>query len=83
MSALARAAAVLVALVFSVRALAVVAEARVSVWPGWVVPVPAALLASAALLAAVLTLRIALALLADRARLPYIAVAITWREARP
>jgi hypothetical protein len=67
----------------SVRALAVVAEARVAVWPGWVVPVPAALLATVALTAAALAARVALALLADRMRLPYIAVAITWREARP
>jgi hypothetical protein len=80
MITLAKAAAALVALVFSVRALAVIAEARVSVWPGWVVPVPAALLATVALLALALAARIALALLAGRGVLPYVAVAVTWRE---
>jgi hypothetical protein len=80
MSALVKVAAVLAALVFSVRALAVIAEARVSVWPGWVVPVPAALLATVALLALALAARIALALLAGRGVLPYVAVAVTWRE---
>jgi hypothetical protein len=77
---LAKAAAVLMALVFSLRALAVIAEARVSVLPGWVVPVPVVLLATAALLALVLAARVGLALLAGRGVLPYVAVAVTWRE---
>lgn len=80
MTALARLAVVLAALVFSVRALAALAEARVAVWPGWVVPVPAALLATVALVALALGARVALALVASRMRLPYVAVAITWRE---
>lgn len=80
MTALARLAAVFAALVISTRALAVVAEARVAVLPGWVVPVPAALLATVALVALALAARVALALLASRMRLPYVAVAITWRQ---
>jgi hypothetical protein len=80
MTALARFAAALAALVFALRALAVIAEARVPLWPGWVVPVPAALLATAALLALALGARFALALLAGRSVLPYVAVAVTWRE---
>ena len=80
MTALAKAAAALSALVFSLRALAVIAEARVPLLPGWVVPVPAALLATVALLALALAARVALALLAGRGVLPYVAVAVTWRE---
>ena len=79
MSALIRSAAVLAVLVFSLRALAAIAQARVAVWPGWVVPFPALLLAITALLVLALAARVALALLADRVRLPYVAVAITWR----
>lgn len=80
MTALARAAVVPAALVFSLRALAVIASARVPVLPGWVVPVPAVLLATAALLALALAARLLLAVLAGRGVLPYVAVAITWRE---
>jgi len=80
MSALTRAVAALVALVFSVRALAVIAEARVPLWPGWVVPFPAVALATVALAVLALAARLALALLAGRGALPYIAVAVTWRE---
>ena len=80
MTALAKAAAALAALVFSLRALAVIAEARVPLLPGWVVPVPAALLATAVLLALVLAARLALATLAGRCVLPYVAVAVMWRE---
>jgi hypothetical protein len=80
MITLAKAAAVLAALVMSARALAAVAEARVPIFPGWVVPVPAALLATAGLLALALAARVALALLAGRGVLPYVAVAVTWRE---
>jgi len=80
MIALAKAAAALAALVFSLRALAVIAEARVPLLPGWVVPVPAALLATATLFMLAFATRLALATLAGRGALPYIAVAITWRE---
>ena len=80
MTALARAVAALVALVFSVRALAVVAEARVPLWPGWVVPFPAVALATVALAVLALVCRIALALAAGRGALPYIVLAVTWRE---
>lgn len=55
---------------------------RVALWPGWVVPLPTLIVAALALLAAALLARVALALLAGRARLPYIAVAVTWREVR-
>ena len=82
MTALARLVVAFAALMMSVRALAVVAEARVAVLPGWVVPAPAALLATVALGVLALAARVALALLARRARLPYVAVAITWREVR-
>jgi hypothetical protein len=80
MSALVKAAAALVALVFSVRALAALAAARVPILPGWVVPLPAVLLATAGLLVLALAARVALALLAGRGVLPYVAVAVTWRE---
>jgi hypothetical protein len=79
-TALVKVAAALVALVFSCRALAAIAAARVPILPGWVVPVPAALLAIAALLALIVAGRVALALLAGRGVLPYVAVAVTWRE---
>jgi hypothetical protein len=82
MTAPAKLAAVFTALVMSVRALAVIAGTRVPLLPGWVVPVPAALLAIAALFAVALTARVALAVLGDRAPLPYIAVAVTWRAVR-
>jgi uncharacterized integral membrane protein len=75
--------AVLAALVMSARALAVIAEARVPLLPGWVVPVPAALLAVLVLFAVTLTARVALAILGDRAPLPYIVIAVTWRGVRP
>jgi hypothetical protein len=80
MTALVRAAVVLGALVFSFRALAAVAAARVPLLPGWVVPVPAVLLATAALAVLALAARLALAVLAGRAALPYVLVAVTWRE---
>jgi hypothetical protein len=78
-TALAKLAAVFAALVVSARALAVIAEARVPLLPGWVVPVPAVLLAAVALLAVTFAARVALAILDDRGPLPYIAVAGTWR----
>lgn len=66
-----------------VAALAAAARVRVPLWPGWVVPLPTLIVAALALLALTLTARVALALLAGRVRLPYIAVAVIWREARP
>jgi hypothetical protein len=47
------------------------------------VPLPTLIVAALALLALALAARLALALLAGRGWLPYIAVAVTWREARP
>jgi hypothetical protein len=58
------------------------ARVRVPLWPGWVVPLPTLILAALALSALTLTARVALALLADHGVLPYIAVAVTWREIR-
>lgn len=82
MITLAKAAIALMALVFACRAVAVVATARVPILPGWVVPVPAVLLAIVALLVLALAARVALAMLAGRGLLPYVAVAITWRQVR-
>jgi hypothetical protein len=58
------------------------ARVRIALWPGWIVPLPALLLALVALLAATFAARVVLAVLGDRAPLPYIAVAVTWRGAR-
>jgi len=66
-----------------VTALTAAARVRVALWPGWVVPLPTLIVAALALLALALAARLALALLAGHTRLPYIAVAVTWREARP
>lgn len=55
---------------------------RVALWPGWVVPLPALLLALVALLAITTAARAVLAVLGARAPLPYIAVAVTWRAVR-
>jgi hypothetical protein len=63
-------------------ALTAAARVRVALWPGWVVPLPSLIVAALALLALALALRVALALLTRRGRLPYIAIAVTWREAR-
>jgi hypothetical protein len=65
-----------------VAVMAAAARVRVPLWPGWVVPLPSLIVAALVLLALTLTARVALALLAGRTRLPYIAVAVTWREAR-
>lgn len=65
-----------------VAAMAAAARVRVPLWPGWVVPLPTLIVAALALLAVTLTARVALALLAGRVRLPYIAVAMVWREVR-
>ena len=58
------------------------ARVRVALWPGWVVPLPTLIVAAVALAALALALRLALALLAGRIRVPYIAVAVIWREVR-
>ncbi len=50
-----------------------------ALWPGWVVPLPTLIVAALALLALGLAARLALALLAGRRPLPYVAVAVTWR----
>jgi hypothetical protein len=63
-----------------VAALAAAARVRVPLWPGWVVPLPTLIVAALALTALALAARVALALLAGRGVLPYIAVAVTWRE---
>jgi hypothetical protein len=60
-----------------------IARVRVTLWPGWVAPLPSLVVAVLALSLAVLLARVALTLLARRACLPYIAVAVTWREAKP
>ena len=70
-------------LVILAALVAVIGRARVAVLPGWVVPVPAALLAVVTLLALARAARVALALLASRNRLPYVAVAVGWQEVRP
>jgi hypothetical protein len=63
-------------------ALNLAARVRVALWPGWVVPLPALLLALVALVALTAAARAVLAVLGDRVPLPYIAVAVTWRGAR-
>jgi len=54
-----------------VTALAVIARTRVSVLPGWVVPVPALILAAVLALCAALTAVVVLRVRADRVRLPW------------
>jgi hypothetical protein len=72
----AKLAATLAALTVALNA---AARVRVALWPGWVVPLPTLIVAALALLALVLAARLALALLAGRGVLPYVAVAVTWR----
>jgi hypothetical protein len=63
-------------------ALNATAHVRVALWPGWLVPLPTLVVSAEALLVAWLAARLAVAVLARRGPLPYIAVAVIWREAR-
>lgn len=65
-----------------VAALAAASRVRVPLWPGWVVPLPTLIVAALALTVLTLAARLALALLAGRGALPYIVIAVTWKEAR-
>jgi hypothetical protein len=73
----AKLAAILAALTVALNA---AARVRVALWPGWAVPLPTLIVAALALLALATSARLALALLAGRGVLPYVAVAVTWRE---
>jgi hypothetical protein len=63
-------------------ALNATAHVRVALWPGWMVPLPTLLVAAEALLVAWLAVRLTVVLLARRGPLPYVAVAVIWREVR-
>ena len=63
-------------------ALAAASRVRVPLWPGWVVPLPTLVVAALALVVLALAARIALALLGGRGVLPYVVIAVTWKEAR-
>lgn len=76
---IAKLAAILAALTVALDA---AARVRVALCPGWVVPLPTLIVSAVALTVLALAFRLALALLAGRIRVPYIAVAVVWREVR-